>query len=268
MLKNRQSETVWPVPVLVVLDRPGADGQMIELVDSGDGISEIVLDCPERHNALTRKMWMELEGSVKSVPPTAKVLLIRGAGEDFSSGLDLSEMAALSTEEVNNAFEVMERAIFSVEKLSIPVVALLDGYVFGGGFELALAADLRVCTPRARLGMPIAQLGILLSRNFARRIAGALGRSRAKELLLTGRILSGEEAFELGAVNYVEDGGNAYQKARFICESIRSYYPRAVQKAKLAIDEVGLAHQIDDPHGFIAPEDFFEAVRKFGNPGS
>lgn len=215
---------------------------------------------------MTRAMWEALRLRTEDLPSSARLLLLRGAGADFTSGFDLSELADLPVAEVDRAFAVMERAIAAIERLPIPVLALLDGYVLGGGLELALAADIRIATERARLGMPVARLGIMLSRNFARRLVNDLGHSRTKDLLFTGRLLDGEEARMYGLVNTVEESTVAYDRALSTARTIVAHFPNAIRQAKSAVESVAISPDGDEAPYYVEPEDFKEAVQRFRRP--
>ncbi|EQD71322.1 3-hydroxybutyryl-CoA dehydratase (crotonase) [mine drainage metagenome] len=111
--------------------------------------------------------------------------------------------------------------------------------------------------------MPVAKLGIMLSRNFARRLVNVLGESRTKELLFTGRLLNGEEARVYGLVSLVEDSGLIYERTLETCRAIASHYPNAVRQAKIAVDSVTIAPDEDQAPYYVDAHDFSEAVRRF-----
>ncbi len=185
------------------IDNQNLEGK-IQLRDFSS-ITVVTIRRPVAHNAMTSKMWLELKNMSRriSANPTTKVVLLRGAFEYFTAGSDLKEFSQMPIEEVDETFTLMEQAIASFESLPIPTIACIKGAAMGAGLELALACDLRVAAENARLGMPIARLGITIGIPFAKRLVDLIGPSRAKDLLFTGKHLSAQEAQNIGMVNYV-----------------------------------------------------------------
>ena len=200
-------------------------------------IAVVTIRRPQAHNAMTSKMWQELEHITQRIleNPVTKVVLLRGAFEYFTAGSDLKEFSHMPVEEVDETFALMEKAISAIERLPIPTIACLKGAAMGAGLELALACDLRVAAENARLGMPIARLGITIGIPFARRLVDLIGPSRAKDLLLTGRHLSAQEAHDLGMVNYVTSLGKVENFALRLAKTISYNSQASVKTAKEAV---------------------------------
>ncbi len=211
------------------------DGR-IQLKDFSS-IAVVTIRRPQAHNAMTSKMWLEMEKISRRIAenPVTKVVLLRGAFEYFTAGSDLKEFSHMPVEEVDETFALMEKAISAVERLPIPTIACLKGAAMGAGLELALACDLRVAAENARLGMPIARLGITIGIPFARRLVDLIGPSRAKDLLLTGRHLSAQEAHDLGMVNYVTSLGKVENFALRLAKTISYNSQASVKTAKEAV---------------------------------
>lgn len=170
-----------------------------------EGVLTLTINRPHVRNAFTVSMWSELNRIVDQIrtDPRIRVVIIQGAGDEaFTSGSDIGEFAAMTIEEADAGFQIMEEAISAVESLPMPTIACLNGYALGGGLELALACDLRIASERATLGMPIARLGIMISPRFAKRIVDLIGPSRTKDLLYTGRLVGASDALHMGLVNY------------------------------------------------------------------
>lgn len=233
-------------------------------VERQDGWARIWIDNPAYRNCLGRSMWDELREAARhlSQDPALRVVIVQGVGGDFTSGYDLSELAGQPVAAVNQAFREMEEAIAAVESLPVPVVAAVQGYCLGGGFELALACDLRWVSTNAKMGMPVAKLGIMLSRTFAWRLVRAMGPSAAKELLFTGRILTGEEALKVGAANRLCDPGALEDEVMSLAAQVSSLYPNAVRQAKSSVGAV-IGPVGDDAPYFVDAADFARAVRRF-----
>ena len=128
----------------------------------------VTLHRPQARNALTVQMWEELAQVVRQAAdnPKNRVLLLRGRGEQFTAGSDLKEFHSMSLDEAEAAFRVMDQAITTVEQLPLPTIAVINGPAMGAGLQLALACDLRIGSPLAKMGMPVGRLGITLDYSF------------------------------------------------------------------------------------------------------
>lgn len=242
----------------------GIDVATVNLVYRGP-FALLTLDNPRYHNCMTHAMWSQLETEARQLAHDKEIraVVLRGKGNDFTSGFDLSELNQLDSAAVNAEFELMERAIAAVEAIPVPVIAQLSGYVLGGGFELALAADLRLADTSVKMGMPIARIGIMLSRTFARRLVQIMGLTKAKELLFTGYLIGAQDALALSIVNEITDDPATFDQVveRWL-RDITAMYPRAVRQAKMAVSEVSDKALEGYPY-FVDANDFFEATRRF-----
>jgi enoyl-CoA hydratase len=144
----------------------------------------------------------------------------------------------------------------------VPAVAWIDGWCLGGGLELALAADLRWASPRVRIGMPVAQLGIMLSPTFARRLVLAMGEALAKDLLFTARSLHAEEALRSGVVSRILEPDVFGQARDAFVQSVSRLYPRAVSQAKVSVGQT-IPAPADRTAYFVDAEDFAAAIASF-----
>ncbi|HEX6989425.1 MAG TPA: enoyl-CoA hydratase/isomerase family protein, partial [Bacillota bacterium] len=130
------------------------------LVERREGSARVTLARPEVHNAIDWAMWRRLREVLLELDadPDVRVVVLRGAGDRaFSAGSDLAEFARLSTDEVRACFRDMETTITTVERISVPVIASVQGYVLGSALELMLACDVQIASRRARFGMPISR---------------------------------------------------------------------------------------------------------------
>ena len=231
-----------------------------------DAIAYLVIDRGHAHNAISPSMWLELQSCAELLAgdPDIHVVLLVSKAENFTMGFDLHKLASLTVEEVNRSFGHMEAAICAVESLPQPVLAVLDGYVLGGGLELAAAADLRIITPRALIGMPIARLGILLSPTFAWRLVESIGIGYAKDMVFTGRFLTGQEAFEAGFAHRMVEADVLHKEAQLLAERVANTPKNAVFRAKQALNEIARS-SLNGKSGpfFIDPEIFPKAVQRF-----
>ena len=232
------------------------------------GIVTITINRPGVKNAFTVDMWKTLHQFADQIRADAdvRVVVLQAAGDEaFTSGSDIREFAAMDIDSVDTNFQIMEDAISAIENLAVPTVASLGGFALGGGFELALACDLRIASERATLGMPIARLGIMISPRFAKRIVDLIGPSRAKDLLYTGRFVGATDAFNMGLVNYFVLSHELKKTTQSVVNRIAGFSGSSVRAAKEA---VALCLPLSEASGsnqayFIDRDDFAEGVQAF-----
>lgn len=238
------------------------------LFEEQEGIATITINRPWVRNAFTVDMWRTLHQFADAIRANRaiRVVILQGAGDEaFTSGSDISEFAAMKVEEVDAGFQVMEDAITAIETLPIPTIACLNGFALGGGFELALACDLRIASERATMGMPIARLGIMISPKFAKRIVDLVGPSRGKDLLYTGRFVGANDALNMGLVNYFVLSHELKRTTRDLARRIAGFSGSSVRAAKQAVTvclPLSEATGAEGPY-FIDREDFPEGVAAF-----
>jgi enoyl-CoA hydratase/carnithine racemase len=170
-----------------------------------DGVARVTLDNVAKRNALDLPI---LDGLASTLPTLdARCVIVTGAGGVFSAGYDIGDLtpSRLAVEAAELLTHPFEAALAAVDTVAVPVVAAMGGHAFGGGLELALACDLRVCAAGARLGMPPARLGVVYSPTGLRRFVDAIGAARTRELFLTARPVSADVALAWGLVNEVVD---------------------------------------------------------------
>src|SRR6266566_3284801 len=166
-----------------------------------DEIALITLDRPEALNALSFGQLHDLNRLLDSVADSdARALLVTGAGDRaFSAGADIKELMGRTLVEQRGGALLGQSVLAKLDQLSMPSIALINGYAFGGGLELALA-----CT--FRLALPTAKLGLIPGYGGTQRLPRLIGESRATEMILTGRTLDAQEAARIGLVNRLVDG--------------------------------------------------------------
>ncbi|MGN6517348.1 MAG: enoyl-CoA hydratase/isomerase family protein [Rhizomicrobium sp.] len=201
-----------------------------------DDVATITLNRPEKRNALNEAMWKDLAQAVRRADAMAeaKILVIRGAGGHFAAGADISEFEIVyATRErslqYRNAVEDGARAITDASK---PVVAMIEGSCIGGGMAIALACDLRLASDTAKCGITPAKLGIVYSFGDTTRLVNAVGASRAKDILFTGRIMDAAEALAAGLVDEVHAPGTLKDAVAAKCALIAANSQWSVRGAK------------------------------------
>jgi enoyl-CoA hydratase/carnithine racemase len=215
-----------------------------------DRVATIALVNPERRNVLDEEMADALRDAAARVRADTEVrcAILTGTDDVFAAGADIEEIAAASPEQ-NLAYNSRLRAaVDALAALPVPSIAAVNGHAVGGGLELALACTLRVASAKARLGMPEARLGIIPATGGLARLPRLIGRAAAARLLLTGDLLSGEEAAEAGIVDLAVPAGDLGSEARALAARIAAAAPLSTRAivdalradALLPIDEANL----------------------------
>jgi enoyl-CoA hydratase len=193
--------------------------------DIADSIRVITLNRPERLNALSRAMVAGLERAFADADQGGRirVIVLRGAGRAFSVGADLREPTTHATESVADALEMFLPGRDILPTCRLPIIASVHGYCCGAGFEIALACDMLVCSESAQFWFPQTSLGLFPGAGGTVRLAKAVGKALAMDIVLTGRRISGAEAFRVGLASrlYPDDAALAdgsLQLAREIAE--------------------------------------------------
>ena len=204
--------------------------------DLGDGVVQLTLNRPDKLNALDLAMVEALHEALGAVESTAaRAVVLTGAGERaFVAGADIAELKERGALEALAGINT--RLFRRVETFPVPIVAAVRGYALGGGCELALACDLRVGGPGTRFALPEADLGIIPAAGGTQRLPRIVGLGRAKELVLLGDRIRGDEAFRIGLLNrYVEDH-EILDTAVALARRIAERGPLAIRMAKLALN--------------------------------
>jgi enoyl-CoA hydratase len=200
--------------------------------EQGD-VGLVTLQRPEARNALTHTTYAELEDAVRTT--TARCLVITGADPAFCSGDDVKQIMAGAGDRVARGLAVEPRLTPAADALlhtDVPVIAAVNGAAVGWGMELALMADLRVASERAKFGELFVKRGLCCDVPGIARLAQLVGRERAAELLFTGRIVGAEEAATLGLVSRVVPHEELLPVAMGLAADIAANPPLAVQRMK------------------------------------
>lgn len=207
-----------------------------------NGIARIVLDRPDVLNALNRAMVDEILDAVRVIAAddSARALVIWGSGSNFAAGADVGSMVDLTPAEVpafayNDAFNALE-------DLPVPSIAAISGFALGGGLELALACDFRICSRDVKLGSPEIKLGIFPGAGGTQRLPKLIGPSRAKEMIFLGKSIDAETALRYGLCDRVIEG-DPVTEALAMAEQLAKQAPGALRIAKRVIN-YGLGRDI------------------------
>jgi enoyl-CoA hydratase/carnithine racemase len=189
-----------------------------------------------RRNALSGADWHRLRTVSGTLGETVHAVVIQGHGDMFSSGSDMRQWQHATGPEVDAGFARMEAALRAVEAIPVPTVAVVRGAATGAGCQLALACDVQLVARSARIGMPVAQLGILLSAAFATRLSVRVGPARAKELLFSGRLVGAEEAAGIGLISRVVDDQDMTAELDTLLKTWTAQPASALRAAKAAVN--------------------------------
>ncbi|XP_039121928.1 probable enoyl-CoA hydratase 2, mitochondrial [Dioscorea cayenensis subsp. rotundata] len=210
------------------------------LSDSDSGIVELKLDRPEAKNAIGKEMLKGLQRAVEFIDgdSSANVVMISSSvPRVFCAGADLKERRSMNPSEVKLFVNTLRSTFSSLETLSVPTIAVIEGAAMGGGMEMVLACDIRICGEDAAFSLPETGLAIIPGAGGTQRLPRLVGRSVAKELIFTGRRIDGNQAVSMGLVSYCLPVGEAYMKALQIAREINHKGPLATRMAKQAINE-------------------------------
>lgn len=215
-----------------------------------NGILQVTVNRPDKMNALNKETVREIGKVIREVTDNSeiKAMLLTGAGDKaFVAGADISEISELSEVHGRKFSEEGQEIFAEIESSHKPVIAAINGFALGGGCELAMACHMRVATKNARFGQPEVTLGILPGYGGTQRLAQLVGRGKAMEMLMTGDMITAEEARQLGLVNHVvEDRKELMDKCHEILRKVLKKAPVAVG---LVVDSVN-AYYCDDRKGY------------------
>lgn len=212
------------------------------LLARSEGVATLTLNRPEAMNAITGRMKLELAAALDAIEADDAVcaVVITGSGDKaFCAGADIKERSGSEPAPAEFYFrqKLTQRLFSRIEQLDRPTVAAINGVAFGGGYEIALACDLRVASTSASLGLTEVNLGVVPAGGGTQRLPRLIGVARAKELIYTGARLSAEEAAAIGLVNRCVAPDELMRTALDLARKIASKPPLAVRFAKQAIDK-------------------------------
>ena len=234
-------------------------------------VASIVFDRPQARNAMTWTMYQQLSAICErlAAEPGVRVACLRGAGgEAFVAGTDIEQFKAFDGGSAGIGYEKqIDEGMARLETLPIPTVAVIEGWCVGGGLAIATVCDIRIATPSARLGVPIAKtLGNCLSMGNLTRLIAAFGRPRVQRMLIGAEILTAEEALACGYVAEIVPAERMDQAASELCLRLAGLAPVTQAVTKEALRRL-LLQSVPDGEDLIlrayGSEDFREGVNAF-----
>jgi len=209
------------------------------LYEKENGIGVVCINRPQALNALNSGVFSELYQvfSEISTDNKVKVVIITGAGDKaFVAGTDITEMKSRSSLEIKDFAMAVRKANEAIYNLGKPVIAAINGFALGGGLELAMVCDLRICSESARFGQPEINLGIIPGGGGTQRLTRLVGMTKAKELLFTGDIIDAQTALDIGLVNKVVPKGKLMDEAKALAQKLLGKGAVALRLVKGAIN--------------------------------
>ncbi|MDQ3104458.1 MAG: enoyl-CoA hydratase-related protein [Actinomycetota bacterium] len=218
---------------------------MLAQLEVADGVGTIRLDRPKM-NALDAAMQEQIRAAAEEATERhdVRAVVLWGGERVFAAGADIKEMQALSYTDMVARSSKLQASFTAVARIPKPVVAAITGYALGGGLELTLCADVRVCADDARLGQPEILLGIIPGAGGTQRLPRLVGPSRAKDIIFTGRFVEAGEALSIGLVDRVVPAAEVYDTAHAWAAQFSAGPAYALRAAKASIDH-GLEVSLD-----------------------
>ena len=206
-----------------------------------DKIAVISINRPKALNALSDQVYGELIEAMERVrlDQDVHVVIIKGDDKNFVAGADIGIMATATPLEVETYVDKAIRCVQTVYRCDVPVIAYLQGYVLGGGLELALACDIRLAGQGAKLGLPEINLGIIPGSGGTQSLPHLIGNGKAKEMIFTGEMIDAAAAMSLGLVNSVHPDDQLWGATLKLARKLAAKPLQALRKAKVAINAAG-----------------------------
>ena len=240
------------------MSSPGATLTLENLLYEKKGaIAYVTLNRPKVLNALNQGTWENLRTAFEDARDDAAVrgVILTGAGDKaFIAGADISELAQVTAVEAEKSSTYGQEVLNLIENLGKPVIAAVNGYALGGGCETAMACSIRVASEHAKFGQPEVTLGIIPGGGGTQRLPRLVGKGRALQLILSGEIISAQEAYRIGLVNEVVLPADLIARAEAILNKIFANAPIAV---KYSLEAVNKGLETSQAGGFVLEASLF-----------
>jgi len=227
------------------------------LYETKGPIAYVTVNRPEVLNALDSDTWGDLERAFEEAleDPGVRGVILTGAGEKaFIAGADISELAEITAVEAQKSSRFGQSVLDLIENLGKPVVAAVNGFALGGGCETAMACTIRIASEKAKFGQPEVTLGLLPGGGGTQRLPRLVGKGRALQLILSGEIISAQEAYRIGLVNEVVPPAELIPRAEAILHRILANAPIAI---RLSLEAVNKGVETSQDEGLALEASFF-----------
>jgi enoyl-CoA hydratase len=208
-------------------------------LDVSDSIATLTFNRPEVLNAINPEMIEEFRVALAEIleTPEVRVLVLAGAGKAFVAGADIRILQGLDPLGAKRFAELGQSTLFALEDMDIPVIACVNGFALGGGCEIAMACDFICASESASFGQPEINLGLIPGFGGTQRMVRLVGKGRAKELCMTGRVITAQEAFSMGLVTRVFPADSLMDETLKIARTIAEKGRVSLRAAKHVIDD-------------------------------
>jgi enoyl-CoA hydratase/carnithine racemase len=210
------------------------------LYEKKGAIAYVTLNRPKVLNALNRRTWEDLQTAFEDARKDSAIrgVILTGAGDKaFIAGADIGELSRVTAVEAEESSTFGQGVLNLIENLGKPVVAAINGFALGGGCETAMACTIRVATENAKFGQPEVKLGVLPGGGGTQRLPRLVGKGRALQLILSGEMISAQEAYRIGLVNEVVPAADLITRAEAILKQIFANAPIAVRYSLEAVNK-------------------------------
>jgi len=245
------------VAVTVETQQPRAPKLDNLLYEKRSGIGYVTLNRPKVLNALNTPTWKDLRTAFEDARDDAAVrgVILTGAGDKaFIAGADIGELAHATAIEAERSSRVGQEVLDLIENLGKPVIAAINGFALGGGCETAMACTIRIAVEYAKFGQPEVKLGLLPGGGGTQRLPRLVGKGRALQLILSGGMISAQEAWRIGLVNEVVPAADLIPRAEAILKEIVANAPIAV---KYSLEAVNKGINTSQSEGFALEASYF-----------
>jgi enoyl-CoA hydratase len=222
-----------------------------------EGLAYVTVNRPKVLNALNTPTWKDLRTAFEDARDDSAIrgVILTGAGDKaFIAGADISELAHVSAVEAEKSSRFGQEVLDLIENLGKPVIAAINGFALGGGCETAMACTIRIAAEHAKFGQPEVKLGLIPGGGGTQRLPRLIGKGRALQLILSGGIISAQEAHRIGLVNEVVAASGLIPRAEAILNEIATNAPLAV---KFALDATNKGMETSQSEGLALEASYF-----------
>ncbi len=241
------------------------------LLEIKDKIAFITINAPKRLNALNKHLIQKMSNLLceLSTRTDVRVLIITGSGNKaFVAGADIKEFSSFSKKQGEELSQTGHDLLFNkIATYPKPVIAAINGFALGGGLELAMACHIRIASDNAKLGQPEVSLGLIPGYGGTQRLTQLIGKGKAFEMILTGQVITAQEALHLKLINYVVSQEALITKSISLAKNMLANSPNAIKKAIKAVNatygNIGLQNEVELFGQCFGTSDFKEGVQAF-----
>jgi enoyl-CoA hydratase len=227
------------------------------LYEKRGAIAYVTVNRPKVLNALNSQTWQDLQTAFEDAQndPAVRGVILTGSGDNaFIAGADISELAHATAIDAERSSRVGQGVLDLIENLGKPVIAAVNGFALGGGCETAMASTIRIAVEHAKLGQPEVKLGLLPGGGGTQRLPRLVGKGRALQLILSGGMISAQEAYRIGLVNEIVPAADLITRAEAILKEIAANAPIAV---KYSLEAVNKGMDTSQGEGFALEASYF-----------